>query len=83
MAKKRRADGPSRSVSARVPSAVADALDAAARETGIPRNRIISEALELYAAVLRAGLCAAPQPHLAARRSAILNPSRELPPEAR
>jgi len=79
MAKKRRSAGPSRTVTARVPNAVADALDAAAADTGKPRNRIITEALEAYTCLLRGGLCVAPEPHLAARRLGTNATERKLP----
>jgi len=72
MAKKLGTGVATTSISARVPDAVIDALNAASEATGRPRNRIIAEALTTYVGLLRIGVMTAPDPGLADRYRSFL-----------
>ena len=61
-----RGSGPTTNLSARVPNALAAAYRDASATTGRAQNRLVLEALTLYAGVLRVGWMAAPDPTLAA-----------------
>lgn len=61
---------PTANISARIPRDLAAEYDRAAAETKRHKTQLITEALRLYAGVLRAGYMAAPDPMLAGRRMA-------------
>jgi len=70
MPDKRSADRDTATLSARVPETLAKAYRQAATDTGRAQNRLILEALTLYAGVLGVGWMLAPDPTLADRRTA-------------
>lgn len=63
-----RADGPTTNLSARVPNELAAIYKDASARTGRAQNRLVIEALTLYAGALGVGWMGAPDPNLADRR---------------
>lgn len=63
-----RDDGPTTNLSARVPNELAAVYREASATTGRAQNRLVIEALTLYAGALGVGWMGAPDPNLAGRR---------------